>query len=98
MKHLNIDSYESIGTPMFSKLISMFMISNDNYNWNKSFININVFAPYKWYEMNYLFNQTYSEVKINNSCCLHWFNGSDVSKKFVSLCKLKIHDPSPKHP
>ena len=83
IQNLNIDNYESIGTPMFSKLISNFMLSDNNYNWNNNFININIFAPYKWYQMDTLFESCNDTIDVSESCCLHWFNGSDASKKFI---------------
>jgi glycosyltransferase involved in cell wall biosynthesis len=85
-EYLNIDTYESIGTPMFSKVISNFIIENKEYNWNKNFINIDIFAPYKWYQMELLFsNNNNNNINISDSCCLHWFNGSEYSKKFTHV-------------
>jgi hypothetical protein len=80
--NLNIDQYESIGTPMFSKIISNYMI-NTEYDWNKSILNIDIFAPYKWYQMDLLFEKNHNNINVDQSCCLHWFNGSNVTKKFI---------------
>jgi len=84
--HLNLNSYECIGTPMFSKIVSEYMLQNNSeYDWNKSFININLFAPYKYYEMKILFSEKkQTHIDVSNSCCIHWFNGSDYSKKFLN--------------
>jgi len=85
--NLNPDHYSSIGTPMLNKVASKFMLEND-YDWDKSLVNIDVFAPYKWYQMSTLFKSSHSpkEVlrKVKNSCCIHWFNGSPHSQRFIN--------------
>jgi glycosyltransferase involved in cell wall biosynthesis len=83
-ENLDIDKYESIGTPMFNKYVTKYMLENEN-DWDKNIININIFAPYKWYEMIELFENNNDDclTKVKNSCCLHWFNGSSYTKKFI---------------
>ena len=85
--NLNPDEYESIGTPMLNKVASKFMLEHD-YDWDKSLINIDVFAPYKWHQMDILFESSMSADvvlrKVKHSCCIHWFNGSPHSKKFIN--------------
>lgn len=81
--NLNCDMYESIGTPMFSKLLSKYFLEDNDFNYSKTIFNINIFAPYKWYEMNELFENK-NLFDLTKSACIHWFNGSDISKKFIS--------------
>jgi hypothetical protein len=85
--NLNPEVYESIGTPMFNKVVSKFMLEND-YDWNKSLINIDMFAPYKWHQTNELFftcaEKSKTLLNVKHSCCVHWFNGSPHSKKFIN--------------
>lgn len=82
----NIDPerYESIGTPMVNKVLSNYII-NSKYKWDKSFINIDKFSPYQWWEMADLFysNDPDSLSKVENSSCIHWFNGAPDSKRFI---------------
>ena len=59
------------------------MSQYDKYNYSKSILNIDIFAPYKWFEMEKLFILNYDEKKIENSACIHWFNGSAISKEFI---------------
>ena len=82
LSHLNCDQYESIGTPMFSKILSKYILYDKDYNYNKNILNINCFAPYKWFQMEELFEKTI-EINLDNTSCLHWFNGSPYSKKFI---------------
>lgn len=84
IKNLNIDNYESIGTPMFSKILSKYLIKSKEYNFSKSILNINIFARYKWFEMEKLFFENDNNYNLNESACIHWFNGSPYSKTFIS--------------
>ena len=83
LEYLNCDIYESIGTPMFSKILSAYMLSDNEFNYNKTILNINTFAPFKWFQMEQLFEETI-EINLEKSACLHWFNGSPFSKKFIN--------------
>lgn len=82
--HLNCNQYESIGTPMFSKVLSNYFLKDTQYNYNKTIFNINVFAPFKWYQMEELFEKTVN-FNLEKSSCIHWFNGSSVTKKFINI-------------
>jgi len=83
LEYLNCDEYESIGTPMFSKILSNYMLKDKEFNYNKSTFNINIFAPFKWFQMKQLFEETI-EINLDKSACIHWFNGSPFSKKFIN--------------
>ena len=89
INNLNCDSYESIGTPMFSKILSNYMLKDTEFNYNKSILNINIFAPFKWFQMDELFEKTIN-IKLDKSACLHWFNGSTTTKKFIE--KITHHN------
>lgn len=92
--HLNIEQYESIGTPMFSKLLSNVLIHDEEFDFGRSILNIDIFAPYKWHEMNQLFELGTTNTKVlTRSACLHWFNGSPISKQFIKSFKLDNTPP-----
>ena len=99
-KYLDISDYSSIGTPMFGKVVSKYMM-NTNFNWNRSLVNIDLFAPYKWFQMKDLFfgnssncsdSPRRSLLLVKNSCCVHWFNGSADSKAFIQNFTHKNFD------
>ena len=83
INNLDCDKYESIGTPMFSKILSKYMLEDKEFNYNKSILNINIFSPFKSFEMDLLFEKKVIK-NIDKSVCLHWFNGSPYSKKFIN--------------
>jgi hypothetical protein len=92
-KYLNIDDYSSIGTPMFGKVVGKYMMGND-FNWNHSLVNINLFAPYKFFQTKNLFfgNNPNCLSLVKDSCCVHWFNGAADSKAFIQNFTHKNFD------
>jgi glycosyltransferase involved in cell wall biosynthesis len=82
--HLDINKYESIGTGMLNQILNHFF--KDKKKVKSLLIDHNVVAPFKWYEMDILFNQNRANLKdlLKNSFAIHWFNGSNDSKTFIN--------------
>jgi hypothetical protein len=82
--HLDIKSYQSIGTDMLNIILPSFLMTKNKL---KSYlIDHNVVAPFKHYEMDILFNQNKINMKnfLMNSYAIHWFNGSVETKNFIN--------------
>ena len=84
-KYFDKERYQCIGAEMFQKIFE-----NTIYN-DVVFMNEEIYMNYIWNEINELFIDYKENIKnLENTVGFHWFNGSDVVKKYLKEIKKNI--------
>jgi len=87
IKFFDLNRYQCIGSEMFNKLFN-----KKKYD-DVTFLNEEIYMNYIWTEINNLFINYENNIKnICNSIGFHWFNGSDITKKYLKEIKTNIPD------
>jgi mannosyltransferase OCH1-like enzyme len=84
-EYYNKNKYQCIGAEMLKKIFT-----NKNYK-DVYFLGNEFYMNYLWYEIDNLFINYKNNIKdLKNTIGFHWFNGSNITKKYISNIKNEI--------